>query len=83
MYKELQEITQARLQACGILDDEKNGGHSTTKKHVNKEPSGRQGKPITTVTRHDMSEAVASVATALRVLQSEVRIHCGGSKSAN
>ena len=68
----MQEITKARLQACGIVDDTADG-RGSTKKDVNEEPSELRGKPITTVTRHEMSKAVASIAIGLRVLQSEVR----------
>lgn len=81
MYKELQEITQARLAACGIVDDKDDGRGSTEMKHVNEESSEMRGKPITTVTRHEMSKAITSVVIALRVLQSEVRIPYGRSLS--
>ena len=81
MYKELQEMTQARLQACGIHDESDGGSgshlsnQSTAKKvpQRRKELSEMQGKPITTVTKQQMSKAITSVATALCVLQSEVR----------
>ena len=81
MYKELQEMTQARLQACGIHDESDGdsgnqlSGKSSTKKLPprRKDLSEMQGKPITTVTKQQMSKAIASVATALCVLQSEVR----------
>jgi hypothetical protein len=68
LYKEMQEMTQARLQACGILDE----SDSTSEKRASKDPSEMRGRPITTVTRQEMSKAVAKVVTALCVLQAEV-----------
>ena len=61
-------MTQARLQACGIHDE----SDSTSKKTASKDPSEMRGKPLTTVTRQEMSKAVTKVATALYVLQAEV-----------
>ena len=78
--KEMQEMTQARLEACGIYEDShgEHGSHltknsSTSNKHTNEFQTEPSGKPITTVTRNEMSRAIIRVATALCALQSEVR----------
>ena len=80
MYKEMQARTHARLQACGMeaaddsSDDQKGGNKNAKKKKKKKKKdlSEMQGKPITTVTRHEMSVSISRIAIALSVLQEEV-----------
>ena len=73
LYKEMQARTHARLQACGMeaaddSSDDQKGGNKNAKK---KDLSEMRGKPITTVTRHEMSVAISRIAIALSVLQEE------------
>jgi hypothetical protein len=75
LYKEMQARTHARLQACGMeaaaddsSDDQKGGNKNAKKKDLGE----MRGKPITTVTRHEMSVAISRIAIALSVLQEEV-----------
>jgi hypothetical protein len=77
LYKEMQARTHARLQACGMeaaddSSDDQKGGNKNAKKKKKKDLSEMQGKPITTVTRHEMSVAISRIAIALSVLQEEV-----------
>lgn len=76
LYEEMQAAMQARLNACGLggeSDGSNSGQQSNKKRGKTTDPSEIRDKPITTVTRHEMSKAIARVATALCVLQSEVR----------
>ena len=52
------------------------GGKKKNKKKQKKmkKPSEMQGKPISVVTTHQMSAAIATIATALAVLQEEGRL---------
>ena len=82
LYKEMQARTHARLQACGMeaaddSSDDQTGGNKNAKKKKKKKKkkkdlSEMRGKPITTVTRHEMSVAISRIAIALSVLQEEV-----------
>jgi len=79
LYKEMQARTHARLQACGMeaaddsSDDQTGGNKNAKKKKKKKKDLGEmRGKPITTVTRHEMSVAISRIAIALSVLQEEV-----------